>query len=322
MPRFSSLAPFGQLEFSSKPSVFQNVYQSMVNSLGGQYDLTVGGHNEATVYARARGIARAKQALRRAGNQTRPMKTVELLPLQEQGYGLVPNETDTILTRQQSLAARMLLSRGATRENVETQLRAILGAAFVGYRTLAAGEVTSWPADPSPGPGTFPRVDGAVVAKYVRFVDPVSVVGVATVHYAALDPTQGTVSLTAGDVMTVQLETLGLAERVTVTSVGVDAVGQFFIATFANAHDIGASGIVGSVPVWQSTQRIAFIEVTSAAALSIETKRKVDDVMNRIARGVSQWALVQPTTAGATTMGPFTLGVSPLGAVPVGTVNL
>jgi hypothetical protein len=322
MPRFSSLAPFGQLEFSSKPSVLENVYRAMVNGLGGQYDLTVGGHNEASVYARARGVARAKQALRRAGNQALPFKAIELLPLQEQAYGLVPNETDTILTRQRALAARMLLARGATRENVETQLRAILGTAFLGYRTLAPGEITSWPTDPTPGPGTFPRVDGAVVAKYVRFVDPVAVVGTATVHYAALDPTQGTVSLVAEDVMTVQLETLGLAERVTVTTVGTDTNGLFFTATFAKAHDIGATGIVGSVPVWMSTQRIAFIEVTTSASIDAETVRKVADMMSRVARGVSQWAIVQPTTPGATTMGPFKLGLSPLGAVPVGTLNL
>jgi hypothetical protein len=490
MPLTSAFTPCGQLECSSKPSVAETVYRAIVANLGGQYDLTVGGHNEATVYARARSIARAMQAQRRAGNQAYPLKCQELLPLQEAGYGLVPGETDDMIARQQALAARMLLPRGATSENVEAQLRAIVGASFVAYRTPASSEIAKWPATPANGPGVFPKAGSAAMPKYIRLTDPVAQTGaivvdsysetnkdtdgslvngsggtysafgqsftgvdtplysatfylkrvnagtglavakiyahsgtfgvngvpagtplatsspidVATlsnsayalvnftfpgvplllssalryfavieysaggganslavgldvsaptahgsvahftggawvsdgqtyatcfyvnttlrVGYAPIEPTQVQTPLAAGDVMTVQLENLGLAEKVTIVSVGVDAIGAFFRTVFANAHDIGASGIVGSVPVWTSTQRSALIVVTSIAALSADKVRRINDLMGRIARGVSVWSVAQPTTPGATTMGPFTLGASPLGAVTLASVTI
>lgn len=323
MPLCSAFTPCGQLELSSKPSMAESVYRAMVSNLGGQYDLTVGGHEEATVYARARSIARGMQAQRRAGNNALPLKCIELLPLQEAGYGIVPGETDTLLARQQALAAQMLISRGAVNENVEALLRAIVGADFVAYRMLLDSEVATWPADPSVGPGTFLREGGATQPKYVKFTDPVTTVGVPiTVYYTALDTTQGPVVLAKGDVMTVQLENLGLSERVTVASVGSDAAGLWFTATFTNPHDIGASAIVGSVPVWISTRRFALIIVKTASALDAEKCRRIDEMMGRVARGVSTWAIVQPSSPGATTIGPFTLDSSPLGAVPVGTLDI
>ena len=66
-----------------------------------------------------------------------------------------------------------------------------------------------------------------------------------------------------------------------------------FKATFANAHDVGASVIAGNWPYWWSTQRFALIVVSSAAAVDPESRRKVDTFMSRVARGVSQWAIVQ-----------------------------
>lgn len=318
MPLLSCFTPLGQLELSSQPSLFQRVYESIVANLGGQYDLTSGSHNEATVYARARAIARGMQAQRRAGNNAYPLKCLELLPLQEEGYGLVPGETDSILTRQQALAARMLLSRGATRENIETQLRAILGDAFLAYRTLTMAEVTAWPTDPSLGPGNFTRIDTSAVPKYVRFLDPVVALGAPLlVHYAPMQPNDAAAILTPGDTLVVQLENLGLAERVTVGAVGIDATGRFFTATFTKSHDVAASGIVGDVPVWCSTARFALIVATAAAAQNAELHRRVDDLMVRVTTGFAQWALVQPTTPGASTIGPFTLNVSPLGAATV-----
>lgn len=329
MPLFSAFTPFGQLEFSSKPSVAENIYRSMVSALGDAYDLTPGGHNEASLYARARSIARAKQTLRRAANNALPMKCVELLPLQEAGYGLVPNETATILQRQTLLAARMQLSRGATRENVETQLSAILGSNFIKYRTLAPGEVIAWPVDPSAGPGTYSRVDGVVVPKYLKFVDPVALAGnpaaiaARRVHYTSLDPANvGFTSLVAGDVISVQIENLGQAERLTVSAVGSDSQGLWFSAPFTKSHDPGASILVGNVPIWWSTQRFALIVVASTAALNSELHRQVDDLMSRVARGVSQWAVVRPSSPGATTIGPFALGLSPLGITTIGTVTI
>ena len=323
MPLFSCFSPFGNLEFSSRPSVCQRVYESMAASLGGQYDLTVGGHNEATLYARARELSRGIQAQRRAGNNANPLKCVELLPLQETGYGLVPNERDGVLARQQALAARMLLSRGARRESIESQLRALLGSNFIELRGPAAGEVVTWPTSPSAGPGTFLRPDGALPPKFFTFLSPVATTGTAvTVYYQQLDPSQTQSPLAAGDVMVAQLEVLGLAEKVTVASVGTDSTGAYFTATFQSSHDLGCTGIVGSVPVWLSTQRVTLVVVAATAALDAETHRKIDDIMARCERGVSQWAVVQPSSPGATTAGPFTLNVSPLGIVPIGTLTL
>ena len=83
-----------------------------------------------------------------------------------------------------------------------------------------------------------------------------------------------------------------------------------FQATFTKAHDVGASVIAGNFPYWWSTARLSWIVVTAAAAKDPETRRKVDDYMRRAARGVSQWAIVSPTsqTAFAGTVGPTTVG--------------
>ncbi len=93
-----------------------------------------------------------------------------------------------------------------------------------------------------------------------------------------------------------------------------------FQATFANAHDVGATVTTGNFPYWWSTQRFYLIIVQSAAALDPETRRRVNEFMDRLARAGSGWAIVQPTSTTSTggTVGPLTVGAG-MATIPLGT---
>ena len=309
MPRFSAFSAFGQLEFSGSPSVHQKIYTSLSNLLGGQYDLTVGGHAEASLYARSRAIARAQQCIRRAGNQQLPMKCLELLPQQEASYGLVPSMAETTLQRQQALAARMQLPGGAVRTNLVNALSSLLGSSFVELRTLAPSEAAV--SEPT---SNFARLSRTI--RVVSLVTPVVLLGSpSTVTFGSVDPTIAAPALVLGDVLTVQPENTGLCEVVTVTGVTPTTL----TATFTKAHDIGAVCTTQNWPRWISSQRTFLVVVTSTAAINAVTRRAISDLMNRICPGPSTWEIVQKT-GGA--LGPLTLNVSPLGTAPLGVLPL
>lgn len=89
-----------------------------------------------------------------------------------------------------------------------------------------------------------------------------------------------------------------------------------FQANYANGvpHDVGASITTGPLPFWYSTQRFAWIVCTPATAQNRELRRKVDTFMQKAARGISQWAIVQATTPG--TVDTLTVN-GPMGCAPL-----
>lgn len=317
MPLFSVFQDFVAFNFSNRPTRGEDTYRAMIAAESKAFNTTVGEYEESRIYATAMGIARARYALERGFHQRNPNKAIEMLPELEKDWMVVPGAHAGVLERQQMVAARMQLPRGSRRENVVAQLTAIYGTDFVEYRTIDPLEVFTWPHSPFDGPGIFAREDGSFVPKYLKTVDPVGVLlQTINIRYEALQLGDET-DLAAGDYICIQPENLGLAERLTVQAVGEDSFGRFFTATFTKSHDIGASIITGTVPIWFSTQRIVLIVVKAAAVADVEKRRLVSEVMQKVSRVVTQWAIVQPTTPGATTIGPFTLNVSPVGAAPV-----
>lgn len=312
MPLFSAFTPLGALAFSSGPPHGEVVYESMARNLNGTFDMTPGTHAEASTYARSRSIARGMYATDRAKNQTEPLKCIEMLPGLERDYGIVPNANDTILQRQQAIAARQLASLGASLLNVESSLRTLLGSDFVTVRPYSAADRTLSASTPS---GNFTPIDQP--PKVISILDPVPI-GTATVRYTTADPIALPVTLLVNDSVAIQPGNSGLVEIVTVSAVGAGT----FTATFAKGHDTNCVATTGNFPNWWSTQCHLLVVVSAAASLDAEKTRKVHDLMQRTVRGVYTWNVVAPSGAG--TLGPFTLGdanLGQLGTVPIGTLS-
>lgn len=320
MPLLSAFTPCGMLSMSSAPSRGETNYQILVDQLKGAFDLTQGTHAEALVYAMAMLFARAGYALERAGNQKDPKRAYDLLPLLEQDYLITPGANDTVSQRAATLLARMLLSRGAVAENIVAGLREFLEDDFIAYRPMTTSEAfvfpTTWTAA-----GTLKANPTKTTAapKLVRLSEPIVATGVPfAVGYTNLDSTAGEVKLVAGDVVMVQPENSGLAERVTITSASGSGTARMLTATFTKSHDANAIVTTQNWPYWWSTKRRSLIVLTAAAAVDPEKRRKVDEYMARVARGVSQWSIVQPSAPGLA--GPYLINVSPLGCVPLASI--
>lgn len=95
----------------------------------------------------------------------------------------------------------------------------------------------------------------------------------------------------------------------------------YFQATFNKSHDVGSPMTTGHVPYWWSTQRLNYAVLTAAGATDAPTRAKVDAILAKILRGVSTWAIVQPssTTLTGGTLGPLSAGL-PMGTTPIGTL--
>jgi hypothetical protein len=315
MPRFSAFTPLGMLSFSNRPSHAETIFRALVSALGGNFDLSRGTHIDATAYARARALARARYTLERGGHQADPLKATDLIPALERDYGLAPAEKNTIHARRRAIATRQQILRGARRESVEDGLRQILGDDFIAYRTLTPAEVIAWPQDPSLGPGAF--ADARIPARVFVLRSSIPITGRAFRFAYAVPGNDDGARLVAGDLAVVQPENTGLAERVTIVEAFEAGETLEATATFTRAHDVGASLVVGAWPIWVSTQRFALVVVRRAS--DPELRRRVHELMDRIARGVSQWAIVAPRTP--TTLGPFTCA-SPLGTAPLGVLSI
>lgn len=326
MPLLSMFTPCGMHAFSSKPSHAQAIYDAMANNLGGAYDLTVGEYNEASLYARAMSVARARYTLERAGNQYDPMRAIEMLPALERDWGVVPGETDGLLDRQIAVAAKQLVSRGSRPENLATLLTKLLGADFIKVRVHTPAEVT-----PNYAVSNFTRLD--VPPKVVKLTTPICVDlgSVTAVAYENLDKTSAPISLIKGDSLMVQPENQGLAEVVTVVAAGAAAaaypgtsltgvpVSQIFAAQFTKSHDVGAVATTQNYPLWQSNQRSILIVVSHAAVLNAEKRRRINELMEATLTAGTTWGIVEPN---GTSIGPFTIGVTPIGTTCIGTIPL
>ena len=318
MGEFSCFAEFGNgFEFSTETPLGEKIYNAIVAMESKAFDLSEGTPEEARVFATAMGLARARYTLDRAQNQEDPDLVVELLPLKEQDWGVVPREDAGIVARQRALKAAMLLSKGGIRSAVEAGLRSILGDDFVALRALMKYEAAS-----SETPSVFARPDLPYrVARHLSPVTTAILPASLTVYYELPDATND--AIVVGDVLLVNPENLGQREVVTVTGIGTASDGtKFYTATFTKSHDVGVYATTQNYCTWTSTQRSLLVVAKSASALDPEKRRLVNEFMAKAGRAVDQWAIVQPSSPGAKTTGPFALDTSPLGAVTIGTMSI
>ena len=321
--RYSACARYGFLRYCGnvKPEP-QLQYEAAVAQLGKALDLTPGmpssADNEAEVFANAYQRARVVATLRKAGYQRDVTKVSDLIAQKEADFQVTPLPTDTLWTRQQRLLALKALPLGASAQNLTNALTATLGASFVGLRVLSLTTIDEAVANLNPT--NFQALN--LVGKWLQLTAPVGGPGIIGsfpqwASYGNLDPSIPDVNtLAVGDAVCMQAENSATGEVVSVLAIQTLTDGTLqFSALFTQAHDAGSTMTTSSIPRWTSTQALLLVEVTQAASINPVQRAQVDNLMQRICRGVTQWATVWDN-AGA--LGPFKVGVTPLGTATVG----
>lgn len=329
MPYLSEFTPLGHLELGSDPAPGERFFEALKASLGGQYSTEPGSRMDGHLYAQAMGLADELVTLERAGAQADPHRVYENLPAREGEYGLVPAPGDTIPARRRALAARMLLPGGASRVNVEAALRELLGDDFVAYRPTPKTEAAVHP--PSLGDQPMNLQPATAARKLIRLTRKITT-GLGAPQLALYErvvPLPAHVKdapvLLAGDKLVVHPESDALMERVEVLWSGVVILSESsyalgFTAVFDRPHPAGVVGTTAPFPYWVSTKRQSLVVLRAGAAADPEKRRRVHELMRRIARGVSTWSIAAASAPGFA--GPFKLGVGKLGSTPIGTVAI
>jgi len=281
MPRPSQFTPYGMLTYSRRKSHAQAIYDVLIEGLGDSFDTSPDQLETARIYAAAMVLGSAQYMLDRAGNNRNPLKATELLALLERDYQIVPGPTATLNERRRELAARAKLTKGNRRGAIEYALRALLGDAFIEYRTTSKIEIQTVPFDiASTGvfapPGTEKKT--LALTECVATIGRPFSVGYRVV--AGGDPV-------VGEAFCVDPDPRTNIEQVTVLAV---ANGRL-TALFQKSHEIGSLA-VRPHPYWSSNQRLNTIVVSPAAASDPETRRKIHELLRRALRGVSTWQIV------------------------------
>lgn len=297
--KFSAFARFnGGFGFSSRPPHGRSVYESLRDNFGETYEKSFDGRQQARLYAQAMCIGAAQYQLDRAVNNRKPLAATELLPSLERDYQISPAYNATLHQRRQVVAARALTTRGARREAVEDALRTLLGTDFVSYDTTATSDAVTWPTQPGVV-GTF-APQGAQKKVFRIDAHVLSVEVPTTVPFTSLGNTTPPV---VGETYTVDPDSRNPnIEQITISAVN----GSSLTATFSRPHALGAIA-ARPHPLWISSKRYSRIYVTPTAAVSVESRRKVNEQMRRQLRGVSQWCIV--STAGTFILNSPTRGI-------------
>jgi len=329
---FSAFTPVDLYELSGATPIAERIYDSLISGLGGQYSPDggpppIGSRQEALCYMQALQIARARQRLHEARDQRLPSKVVDLLPVRETEYGLVPGPNDTIAQRQAAFAARKLLPKGGTKTNLIAALTALLGSDFVTLYVNPINTALNFPVTCGAWPQNLQRADAP--RKIVKLTSPVDFIGTAkTVSYTTL-PTPlyplgaQAEAIVAGDVVVFDTGSSGQIDRVNVTGAtvipsfqGVSPNGTIsgtLTANFTRPHESGSMGYVGDFPLWLSPRRHMVVFVSAAAAADPERKRKVHDLMSRMVKATTTWAITASMPGSPNVSTQWQLGVPGLG---------
>jgi len=282
MPYPSRFTPYGMLSYSKRQTHARRIYDVLVEGVGDSFDTSPDSLEAARLYARAMVLASAQYQLDRAGNNRLPLKATELLGLLEKDYQIVPAADATLNDRRRELAARAKISKGNRQGAMEYALRILLGEAFIEYRTTPIQFATVSPYLPEtigayPPPGTE--------KKTFRLTQRVAMRGVpVTITFETIGLSQLPI---AGETYSFDPDTRNPnIEAVTLEAV----VGATLTATFGKPHEAGALA-TNSNPAWISSKRYVTIVTTLAAATNPETRRKINELMARAARGVTQWEI-------------------------------
>jgi hypothetical protein len=299
--RFSKFAPLGLYRLSRKKPIAKQIHDSLVNNLGGQYELGEGSHMGALMFALAMSKARTQVVTRRAQAQRYADGVDHLIPVLEDQYGIVPSADWTLADRRAEIARRKVRRGVWTEQAIAAALFEALGADFVAYRPLEQSEAAIWPTDLGDSPMVL--VSPNTPRKAIQLLAPISIglgspqsVAVALLSAPSNPTSTAATSPQPGDVFVFDAGNSAIAERVTVTeflSGPDDGVPDPTIkATFSRPHDAGTRGYTNSFPWWTSTKRHALIVLTADAAQDANKRRRVDGIMKRAARGVSTWDIV------------------------------
>lgn len=328
MPKFSAFTRLGHLRLSKAPTDAEKIYRSIARSYGDQVSMDRGSRFDATAYATAMGVARARLTLKHAWKQRLAATASEHLASEEREHGIVPGRNDTLEERRAVLAARKKVPQGASRAAVEMALRELLGDDYIYYYTTKPAGLGASPANLGDQPMNLQLP--SVQRKLGRLLQPIATTGVSfvvgyevsaqapTVTASGVAPTE----LAVGDVVVVGAGRNGIEERVTVTSTfRTDETTTYprFAATFTKPHSAGEFVTTMPFPMWLSNQRHNVIVVTTAVAENLERRRTINELLRRMLRAESTWDIVDVTSA--TTAGPFKIGEGKLGITPLGTVT-
>lgn len=297
MPLTSAFTPPGHFSFSSKPSHGESIYNTLRDNFGNVFDTDFDGLQQARLYAIAMCLAHARYQLDRAVNNRTPAKATELLAVLERDYQVIPSPHATLEQRRAYLTAFQVIGNGNRREAMEFALRTLLGSAFLEYRTTQAADIVATPASP----GTVGVFAAAGAKKKVfQIAEPISTVGTPiVVSYTSLG---GTDTPLVGETYCVDPDPRRNIEQITISA----ATPTTITATFLKAHDPGTLA-ARPHPWWTSNQRVDTVVTTFAAATDPETRRKVNEGMARLVRGVSTWQMIINT--GFFTSDDATLGL-------------
>ena len=310
MPSFSGFAPFGLLTFDNAPSPAETAYGALRNAMGPLFsdDLTTYLGAKAFALAILVGVTRA--TIRRAYNQQVPLAVKDKIESLESDWGLVPGPLDDLNSRQLALSAQMLLMEGSKQSAIETALTAILGSSFYTLRITQPSERFKIPTTPT-DQGTFNRLDEA--PRYLTILDPVFV-GPNTVRAT---PISGSSIPYVGEYLTVDPGNAARTERVLVTAVTPsEFVDVPFLLSFVavSAHD--PSTVAGTcLPMWRGNQRHVAV-IVKAGSVTPELARKVNEVMARHMKSVTDWSIVAGTPVGLS--GPWVVADAIIGETALG----
>jgi hypothetical protein len=302
--RFSCFSRFGHYRFSGKRPAAQAIFYGLRDALGGTENL--GDHHltgpmAGSLFAKAFATANAQRAVDQFTREQTPHTSEHYLEMHERDYLIVPPASATRDERRSALLAAELLSLGCNDSALQDALSTLLGSALVAVRTHDSTEFVIAPADwATTGPGTWKPA--SIIAKWHRLTAAIGAPGLQSFSSTSIHD-DATV-LTGGDVIVIDPGKFGIQEKVTITSTGQ--------GTFVRAHEVGALVTTEPFPFATTSSRHILIVTTTAVATSTAWRRRVAVVMNKLARAVDCWSLVDETVAG--TLGPFypdVVGVSP-----------
>lgn len=331
MPLFSAFTPFGAgFEFSGDDSHGERFYRQFLSLLGEQsYSTEEETRMRAWCYAWAMHLARVRYTLEHAGFQLDPLKIVEMLALRESEYGLVPGPNDGMDARRAALAARLLAQKGGDFNNIKNSLLTLLDDSFVQYIVTQYADATLFP--PNIGDQPMNLVTPTREAKLLSLTNAVTT-GLGApqwVFYETFDipdvpddEAQPKVVF-IGETFIVDPGSNLNFETVTVLDTRELSPGfPEFRATFNNPHPAGAVMSNMPFPLWCSTKRFNLVVLDAAAAANAETRRQINELLDKMVRSVSTWNIVQEDPMNPGFTGTFTVGVGPLGYQTIGSVAI